>query len=65
MVWMPDTVYVFELKIEGSAKDALAQIDERNYAIPYKSDGKKVIKVGVKFDAQTRVPEEWVIKEEI
>lgn len=64
VVWMPETVYVFELKIEGSAKDALAQIDDRNYAIPYKADGKKVIKVGVKFDAQTRVPEEWIIKEE-
>lgn len=63
VVWMPDTVYVFELKIEGSAKDALTQIDERNYAIPYKTGGQKVIKVGVKFDAQTRVPEEWVIKE--
>lgn len=63
VVWMPETVYVFELKIEGSAKDALAQIDDRNYAIPYKADGKKVIKVGVKFDAQTRAPEEWIIKE--
>jgi hypothetical protein len=61
---MPDTVYVFELKIDGSAKDALAQIDDRNYAIPYKTNGQKVIKIGVKFDAQTRVPEEWVIKEE-
>jgi hypothetical protein len=64
VVWMPDTVYVFELKIDGSADDALNQIDDRSYAIPYKTDGKKVIKVGVKFDARTRVPEEWIIKEE-
>lgn len=64
IVWMPNTIYIFELKIEGTAKEALAQIDDRNYAIPYKADGKKVIKVGVKFDAQTRVPEEWIIKEE-
>ena len=64
VVWMPNTVYVFELKIEGSAEKALAQIDDHNYAIPYKADGQKVIKIGVKFDAQTRVPEDWVIKEE-
>lgn len=63
VVWMPDTTYVFELKISGTARDALAQIDERGYALPYQSDGRKVVKVGVKFNADTRVPEEWVVAE--
>ena len=62
VVWMPDTTYVFELKIDGSAEDALKQIDDRSYAIPYKTDGRRVIKVGVKFDANTRTPEEWLIQ---
>ena len=61
VVWMPDTIYVFELKVNGSAQEALQQIDEKSYAIPYQTDGRPVVKVGVKFDAEKRVPEEWVI----
>ena len=60
VVWMPDTIYVFELKTNGTAKEALEQIDQNSYAIPYQSDGRKVVKVGVKFNAETRVPEEWI-----
>lgn len=61
VVWMPDTVYVFELKTNGTAQQALEQIDTNGYAIPYKTNGLKVVKVGVKFDVQTRVPTDWVI----
>lgn len=60
-VWMPDTIYVFELKVDGTAQEALQQIDDKSYAIPYQTDGRPVVKVGVKFDAEKRVPEEWVI----
>jgi len=62
VVWMPDTVYVFELKVNGTAQEALQQIDGKSYAIPYQTDGRPVVKVGVKFDAEKRVPEEWVIE---
>ena len=61
VVWMPDTIYVFELKVNGSAQEALQQIDEKSHAIPYQTDNRPVVKVGVKFDAEKRVPEEWVI----
>ena len=61
VVWMPDTVYVFELKVNGTAQQALAQIDQNSYAIPYQAEGRKVVKVGVKFNADTRVPEDWVV----
>ena len=61
VVWMPDTVYVFELKVNGTAQEALEQIDSKGYALPYQSDGKRVVKIGVKFDADTRVPENWII----
>ena len=63
VVWMPDTIYVFELKVNGTAQQALAQIDQNGYAIPYQTDGRKVVKVGVKFNPDTRVPEDWVIAE--
>lgn len=61
VVWMPDTTYVFELKTEETAQKALEQIDSKGYAIPYQTEGRKVIKIGVKFDKEKRVPEEWVI----
>lgn len=61
VVWMPDTVYVFELKANGTAQEALEQIDSKGYAIPYEAGGRRVVKVGVKFNQDTRVPESWVI----
>ena len=61
VVWMPDTTYVFELKVNGTALEALEQIDTKDYALPYKTEGRKVVKIGVKFDSETRIPEEWVI----
>lgn len=62
VVWMPDTIYVFELKVNGTAQAALEQINSKDYAIPYQTDGRSVVKVGVKFDAEKRVPEKWVIE---
>ncbi len=61
VVWMPDTTYVFEMKVSGTAAEALAQIDDRSYALPYATSDKPVVKVGVRFDAETRVPQEWVV----
>ena len=62
VVWMPDTTYVFELKVNGTAQEALEQIDTKDYALPYQTEGRKVVKIGVKFDPGTRIPEEWVIR---
>ena len=59
VVWMPDTTYVFEMKTNDTAENALKQIDSKGYAIPYETDGRRVVKVGVRFDAETRVPEDW------
>ena len=35
VVFMHDAVYVMELKMRGTAQEALAQIDSKDYAIPY------------------------------
>ena len=61
VVQMPDTVYVFELKKDGTPREALQQIDSNSYAIPYKADGRHIVKIGIRFNADTRVPEEWEI----
>ena len=64
VVLMPDATYVFELKVSGTAAEALQQIDSKDYALPYKADGKRIVKIGVKFNPDTRVPEEWIVAEE-
>jgi len=59
VVFMPDTTYVFELKVNGTAQEALDQINSKSYALPYQTEERKVIKVGVAFDRETMTVGEW------
>lgn len=61
VVFMPDTIYVIELKAGGSAEDALRQIDEKGYANAYRTDGRRIVKVGVNMNKDTRTVDDWVI----
>ena len=63
VVHMPDAVYVFELKYDGSAEEAIRQIDEKGYLIPYSADGKRLYKIGVNYDSSQRTIGEWIVKE--
>ena len=47
-------IYVFEFKLNGTAEEALQQIDEKGYLIPYQFDGRKLVKVGVEFCKEER-----------
>ena len=47
-------IYVFELKRDGTAAEALAQIREKGYAAPYLADGRPVWAIGLNFDSKTR-----------
>lgn len=58
-----DYIYVFEFKLNGTAEEALKQMDEKGYLLPYAADGRRVLKVGVSFDAEKRNLGEWLIKE--
>ena len=62
VVHMPDTIYVFELKVNGTAQEALDQINSHNYALPYSTDGRKLVKVGVQFDRDTMTVGEYIIE---
>ena len=61
VVKTPDYIYVFEFKLHGTAGEALKQIDEKGYMLPYTVDGKKLVKVGVAFDGEKRNLGEWLI----
>lgn len=56
-----DFVYVFEFKLNGSVEEALKQIDDKGYLLPYNVDRRPLIKVGVSFDAAERNIGEWRI----
>ncbi|MBQ3656930.1 MAG: AAA family ATPase [Bacteroidales bacterium] len=55
-------IFVIELKVDGTAEDALAQINSKNYAIPYKYDGREIIKIGANISSNNNVRtiENWV-----
>ena len=54
MVKYRKAIYVFELKRDGTAAEALAQIKEKGYATPYLADGRPVYLIGLAFDSKTR-----------
>lgn len=60
IVKTPKYIYVFEFKLNGTAEEALQQIDDKGYLIPYQADGREVIKLGVEFSAETRNISRWL-----
>ena len=65
VVLMPDTTYVFELKVNGTAQEALDQINSKNYALQYETDGRNVVKVGVAFERETMTVGEHYVELEM
>ena len=62
VVFMRDAVYVMELKMRGTAQEALDQINSKDYAIPYQAEGKPVIKIGIAFSQETKTVSDWIIE---
>ena len=57
------TVYVMELKINGSVEEALAQIESRHYADAFQLQDKPVVKVGLNFSLKDGINTlEWQVK---
>jgi len=54
-------IYVFEFKLEGSAEEAIKQIDDKGYLLPYQLDERRLIKVGVDFSKEKRNINHFII----
>ena len=52
-------IYIFEFKLDGSADEALQQIRDRQYALPYLNDPRPVHQIGVNISSNTRTVAEW------
>ena len=55
-------IYVFELKVDKTAAEALAQIKERGYAEPYKALGKPIHLIGLNFKSATHSLDDAVVE---
>lgn len=55
-------IYLMEFKLNGTADEALRQINEKGYALPFVADPRQLFKIGVNFSAKTRNIEEWKIE---
>ncbi len=54
VVKTPKFCYVLEFKLDGSAEEALAQISDKNYTLPFDVEDRQIIRIGINFDSQTR-----------
>ena len=55
-------IYIMEFKLNGTAEEALQQINDKHYARPFETDSRKLFKIGVNFSAQTRNIEKWLVE---
>lgn len=56
-------IYVMEFKLNGTAEEALKQIHDKQYALPFVSDNRKLYKIGVNFNQEIRGTEKWIVEE--
>ena len=63
IVETPQYVYIFEFKLDGTADEALQQIEEKGYAREYASDKRQVFKIGASFSSETGTIGDWKINE--
>ena len=54
-----DYIYIFEFKRDGTADEALAQIEAKGYARPYAADPRTLYKIGVNFSSEMGTVEDW------
>ena len=60
IVETPDYVYIFEFKLDGTACEAIRQINEKGYALEYSSDKRRIYKIGASFSSETGTIADWL-----
>ena len=55
----PQYVYIFEFKLDGTADEALQQIEEKGYAREYEADSRRLYRIGASFSSDTGTIGEW------
>lgn len=47
-------LYIVELKLDGTAEEAMGQIEKNNYAAKFSDCGLPIVKIGVNIDSRQR-----------
>ena len=58
----PQYIYILELKIDKTAKEALQQIEEKGYARPFADDPRQLFKIGINFSTASKLIDDWVVE---
>ena len=61
LVRTADYIYVMEFKLNGTAEEALQQIEEKQYTQPYADDPRTLYRVGVEFSKESRNIQRWLV----
>lgn len=62
VISLPEYVYVFEFKRNSSAKKALQQINDNRYLLPFKANGRTLVKIGANFNDEIKGLDSWTIE---
>ncbi len=57
-----DYIYIFEFKLDGTADEALQQIEEKGYAREYDADKRKLFRIGASFSSETGTIADWDVR---
>jgi hypothetical protein len=64
IIEVPGYVYIFEFKLDGTADEALQQIEDKGYARPYEADERKLYRIGVSFSSEAGTVSDWKVVEQ-
>ena len=56
-------IYVMELKVNKTADEVLQQIEDKDYAKPFDTDERKLFKIGINFNTEKRLIDDWKVVE--
>ncbi len=60
--WIKHPILHLDLNVEKyDCEEALRQIEEKGYALPFAADKRQVIKIGANFSSETRNIERWLV----
>ena len=60
----PTPGFYFEFKLDKSPREAIEQINRKGYALPFSSEGKEIIKIGVNFSSTLRNIDSWIVEKD-
>lgn len=54
VIQTPLYCYILEFKLNGTAEEALQQIQDKHYTLPFEMNGQQIIRIGMNFSSETR-----------